>query len=418
MPEAILEPVPYALQGHRPLCYVHIPKTAGTTFSGIIEHIYGSGEICPDHFTDQLRRIPDETLNEFYYIGAHMNGSIEDRLNRAPYFLTFLRDPVERLLSVHGFTRNCPTRHWPHDLPVEQFFDDPRFYWLTRNSQTNYLGTKGPLPGQTRESRLQFDYTAATHETYDRARKFLDRCVFVGLQECFEESMHLLCLRMGWPPIESFERRNPTAQRNRASELSQDFLEQIKEANKFDFDLHEHAKAIFKKQVEDSGAREASELPAIVERKYRLVFREQFPPRPEYHYDMKHALPGSGWHAAEIHEIHGNFRWTSDRARVDLPLAASKGMRLVVHVIGAMSEESLATLRFSLNGQPIEMTSRPGSSDSAIYETKLDSSVIELNYPTKLEIFVDHTVTPAEQAMGEDTRKLGVAICSIKVIPA
>jgi len=127
----------------RLLCFVHVPKAAGTSFKNVLWHVYGR------HFMTYHRRLsrysparvsPRQAKN-ILAIGGHnpygfhrLFGSWFHRMlrpegvfsDREILYVSIVRDPVDRLLSYFHFVRSFPA-HRLHaktkDMDCAQFFD-------------------------------------------------------------------------------------------------------------------------------------------------------------------------------------------------------------------------------------------------------------------------------------------------------
>src|SRR5262245_22245463 len=122
--------------------YIHIPKNAGQTFSRILDHYFKPDlglpvETRPGHILsevekrDYLRRHPRlrcVTGHAFRYPGPALPGV-------QYHYLTFLRDPVERMVSLYAYEQQItPASHCSHG-PIESWID---FRLTEDNALTNF----------------------------------------------------------------------------------------------------------------------------------------------------------------------------------------------------------------------------------------------------------------------------------------
>lgn len=165
---------------------VHIPKTAGTSFRRMLQDEYGPRLVYPGD--PHLARLPyglypsgQELLRNFRSLPphnvlvGHVAASLADLLPKPYRSVVFLRDPVQRSISL--------LNHWSRvlDVPIAELMDDDHFMTTrVRDFQTRSLGADGVA--DTGEAGLADDHTLA------RAIARLDTMDFVGLTECFEES--------------------------------------------------------------------------------------------------------------------------------------------------------------------------------------------------------------------------------------
>lgn len=165
---------------------IHIAKTAGTSLRRMLEDEYGPRQVYPgDVYLGQLPNgwypLGSEMLRHFdelpphNVLVGHFTAAMADMLPRRYQTATFLRDPIQRSLSMLGqFSRMLK-------VPVPALLEDEQF--MTDNIadfQTRILGADGVCDPHQVEP---VDDTVLT-----RALARLETLDFVGLTERFEES--------------------------------------------------------------------------------------------------------------------------------------------------------------------------------------------------------------------------------------
>jgi hypothetical protein len=158
---------------------IHIPKCGGTSFRSVLEGIYGERlwlnygiMFSPAQVRTDL--IPRDTR----CIHGHFLADTFDALAPPPRLVTWLRHPVERVVSnYYHFLRSpdrrdaCCRQLLDQGLSLEQFAE---LDWM-RNEATRYM-----------------------------AGKSVEAFAFVGIMERFDESMQVFSSRFGVPvPAES-----------------------------------------------------------------------------------------------------------------------------------------------------------------------------------------------------------------------
>ena len=93
------------------LIFVHIPKTAGTTFAAILERNFRASRIVSVYpnfgiTTSELRALPDETRATMECVKGHFDYGIHRDLGRPFRYVTFLRHPVEQVRSRYNHMRS------------------------------------------------------------------------------------------------------------------------------------------------------------------------------------------------------------------------------------------------------------------------------------------------------------------------
>jgi hypothetical protein len=132
----------------RDIAFVHIPKTAGTSLRNALEHAFADHLILRDYGNDA---ITTPRLRELIHVGRSVSGFREAFRDgssgillsghfpawrywdsfHAESFVTFIRDPVSRVISEY----NHFTRYEGWTAPLEEFAATPRF----RNVMSTFL---------------------------------------------------------------------------------------------------------------------------------------------------------------------------------------------------------------------------------------------------------------------------------------
>lgn len=238
-----------ARRSPRSLVFVHIPKTAGTTFQTILSGVYRGAATCPVYpgweavRPEILARSWGSKLalvgGHFPY-GLHADPDMKSLLHKKINYITFLRDPVARVVSHfnHVMYAGDPAHaEIVAEYPtIEKFIDHP---WA-RNVQTNFLLGFG----------LQFDDDPAT-AIRDAAAVLRSRFKVVGLSERFDESLILCAEAFGWelPTHTPANRAVDRARALRVEDLDESVVARIRAANRCDIALYEYAQSLFDKRV-------------------------------------------------------------------------------------------------------------------------------------------------------------------------
>lgn len=216
---------------------IHIPKNAGSTFNRILQRCFSdrfftypnpyAGNIySQEEKRDFLLRNEKATCisgHGMRYSGPPVPG-VSYR------YMTFLRHPVERLVSLYAYEqRMSPETHSSH-----RQIDG----WIDRrlnedNALTNYqafhiIGTSNPI-----------------EVSFEQARDVLNRFFFIGLAEMFDESLVLFRKKMHVNLLNlRYEKRNVTDSRVRFP-ISKETRQRLIDLNRVDMQLYEWAHAEF-----------------------------------------------------------------------------------------------------------------------------------------------------------------------------
>jgi hypothetical protein len=215
--------------------FLHIPKTAGSTFQFILENNFGVSACHTNHIKKKVFSRDDFAFAKklFPRMKSLAGHNLVDPLALdvpGAFHLTFLREPVARVFShYHESMRTSG-----NTLSLEES--------LEKKDYLNNLHVK----------------LMAGELNLDKAKKYLERCSFVGLTEKFELSLHILKRLSPWRLNLNYKRRR-TAPNDRAKKSPADdprSAEIVREYNHLDMALYNFAlQEIFPKFCAQTGFR-------------------------------------------------------------------------------------------------------------------------------------------------------------------
>jgi len=204
----------------RVLIFLHVPKTAGTVLRQVLpsrfrpEQVFtvddrgpeahaayisyvssGLGPWIPPlagdpnlSWIEMLHQLPRERFEGLRLLQGHFWFGLHEALATPAAYLTLLRDPVDRVLSLYQHR----VAHHGLQMSLAAYVDVARD-WEIDNGQTRRM-TRWPGSGGR--------YDPVTPEQYALARHHLDeRFTAVGVTERFAESLAAMCLASGWPGV-------------------------------------------------------------------------------------------------------------------------------------------------------------------------------------------------------------------------
>jgi hypothetical protein len=249
-----------------PLYFLHIPKTAGTSFMVLLHAQYEAGTICPAYLWRDLLSIPREQLAAYALFRGHFYAYLESFLERPLGVITFLRDPIARSLSHYAHVKRDPG-HYFYQRAQEQgdfvsFLRDPVTNPLIVNFQTRALAVMLDPPkiaaGLSREAvdALMLEQSLETtiplgisdDELLRRAKAYIDQCLYVGLTERFLESVQALAQYLQWQHIPLNLHLNKTPQQLATFALDFKVHAELYEKTALDHELYAYARARFERQ--------------------------------------------------------------------------------------------------------------------------------------------------------------------------
>ncbi|MFZ4815365.1 MAG: sulfotransferase family 2 domain-containing protein [Phototrophicaceae bacterium] len=260
--------IPHRLQPDDTLIFIHIPKTAGISFSYRLYQYFEWERIhpVPNPFVTRLRPSEGEHPAQYHpnlkaalhaatpnnphgqpyqLVSGHYHFGVIARFAR-PVAITFLREPNSRLISNYHQAKKAddwnPFSELAQRLSLHDWLHHPQIQPHIKNLQTRQLA--GTLWGDDPEPD---DATLLA-----QAKANLARCAFVGLQERFEDGLLVFAYRMGWPLVTDLPKRNvgdfaPTV----PSTLPQATQAALQALNALDFELYSYATLLWNQQVTD-----------------------------------------------------------------------------------------------------------------------------------------------------------------------
>jgi hypothetical protein len=213
--------------------FVHLPKTAGTSFRGALANVLGDDAVSPPFLASTLSEEDINRLDQYRAIAGHI--SIDDAARfRNRYLLTVLRNPTDRCLSWYYFAHNqsapgqSPEVRAAQECTVRDFFrlDRVTIFRNIFNRQVRQLG------GHV------MNYDIDLNVALSRAKTTLREAAWVGRMETLPAD--LARLRNRYLEFSDFElpKLNITQNRKSLDALDPDIISEIRLLNSYDLDLY------------------------------------------------------------------------------------------------------------------------------------------------------------------------------------
>lgn len=228
----------------RLVIFVHIPKTAGTSLRIIIERNFDKQAIFtldgrdPQKSIEQFNQLSQEEKASFFLVQGHGEfGALENLPHQHIKYITFVRDPVERVLSYYSYILSDAFRRPQAEKAESMSFKEyllSKSDWQIDNHQTRMIaGNVGP------------EYGACNEEVLERAKDNIIKYFhFVGLAERFDQSVLAMSRSLGWK-TPFYKSLNRTKKRITQDTIDEEMKTLIRNENRFDLQLYEFVSSRF-----------------------------------------------------------------------------------------------------------------------------------------------------------------------------
>ena len=240
------------------LIFLHIPKAGGSTISKILEQQYSRAETLTlddrERQIAQLKALPAAQRGQYRLIQGHLFFGLHRFIPRASTYITFLRRPVERVLSFYHYARSTPD-HYLYPLVTTERLDLKTLLAREvtlelRNEQTRLLAGDEWEDPQRVVTRAALELAKANLRTHFRV---------VGLLEEFDASLLLLRRAFEWD-LPFYVKDNVTKKKPDDTSLDAETRRLVEDANCLDLELYEYARNLFDEQRRAAGDSFAAEL--------------------------------------------------------------------------------------------------------------------------------------------------------------
>lgn len=234
--------------------FLHIPKTAGTSFSTFLCDHFNPAETLLGGYWETIRKQPISELGKYRLITGHIGYELTFQLTN-PFVIAIFRHPVDRLCSVYEYLNqvfdNDPNLGDPDpDIngfiqlwkiavrrPFAEFLDSteaPVLAALLRNPQSRQLAQSTPY--------LLSDFS--DEQIFQLAEPRLKKIDVVGTVENFADVVTVTCKKAGWPLPADLTRfnQNITEKRSVRDMLDPSLRKKIELLAAVDMELYQLAK--------------------------------------------------------------------------------------------------------------------------------------------------------------------------------
>ena len=228
------------------LLFVHIPKTAGTTFQTILRKLYSEQDRCelyPSWWVAKAGLELHTKRDRFRAVGGHFTYGVHAKPEIRPFleddmhYITILRDPVHRVVSTFNHLLSSDFPEHRTIIAKHPTLEAYLKHRSARNAQTWFI------TGWKRKP-IQRAPKAAVSAAIELMQ---DRYKAVGITERFDESLVLFAKKFGWglPTYVPQNLARSRVLRLSVEDLDDSLIERIRDINRCDIAIYEHACSMF-----------------------------------------------------------------------------------------------------------------------------------------------------------------------------
>jgi len=224
------------------IIFLHLPKTAGSSLKTVFENQYKPSEII-NVYSPEEEKIMQEKKEEIAIVSGHFPFGLHNKYYSDAKYITILRDPVERVISLYYFIKRTPTNQFhekinSENISLKDFVLNDEMLKEVYNLQTKFIAG---LNGYVSEEMI-------TMETYNKAVQNIENHFIVtGLTERFDETILMMKNELNWSyPV--YIKQN-VAKKKEKPEVSDEIRKLIIERNEYDIKLYDYVKENFEKKI-------------------------------------------------------------------------------------------------------------------------------------------------------------------------
>ncbi|MCA9302816.1 MAG: sulfotransferase family 2 domain-containing protein [Phycisphaerales bacterium] len=354
--------------------FVHVPKTGGTSLRALLEQYHPVSQIAPSDVIGRSAKeqgvprpqiVRTSEIDAYTCFYAHTNYA--DFLRDGFARVTVLRDPMKRLRSLLNHWQTW-TKQEIYRGPGSQAVKDLKYSSRNmaleellrieespiirnfHNGMAKTLVSNFPIPEHV---RLRGDALLG------KALHNLEhRMAWVGITERFDESLIVLCDRLGYPVPRATQRLNVRKREGYSDSGAEDPA--ITRALEYDRVVYRRGVEILDESLAELRDRHAEQIAAgralmgcVDDAVARRFVGLSDPARPGLvGGTMDMALRGIGWHEREGVDTKRVYRWTGPgtEATIECLIKPADGYRVELGVVSVLGKSVLENTRFTING--------------------------------------------------------------------
>lgn len=252
--------VPSVIEGRlmKKAVFLHIQKTAGSSVQGTARHIYGNDQVWSHGDYEQR---PAEEAENIAFLSGHFGYVYTEHFAKRRFAFTFLREPMERILSFHRYYSSTVSDGSPETAELAQnrsrldFLrqakdSDLRFHLENNQAWQLAYGWGAAEVGKPSIWLKRFSKA----QLFDMAAGNIDKFDYVGFADRADLDIANIFTALGWvaPAVQTYNRHE---QRSSKQVLSDEERELLLELTDVDRAVYRYALEKWRPgEIEDSAA--------------------------------------------------------------------------------------------------------------------------------------------------------------------
>jgi len=228
------------------LIFLHIPKAGGNTLKSILNEQYREDErlriytyphFSKDKGIERLKKLSIEEKSKLKLIYGHFAFGIHKYLSAEAKYITFLRNPVDRIISHFYYVKKHNVKEHIKNMEGDTFEEylEKGLQYELNNGMTRLLCS---------EEKIQKGSTV-TRDDLETAKRNIEKYFsFVGVLEEFHKGLMILNNMLGWGNALIYKRKNVTEHPKR-EEFPKHVINKIIQMNKLDIELYKYVRETY-----------------------------------------------------------------------------------------------------------------------------------------------------------------------------